>query len=168
MKYSPFPILNSAEARFECTYGRGCAGLCCRNGRPAVTETDRAWIEKALKRVLPRMREVARKVVEREGYLSRRKKAGKPMIRVAEEWCVFFNRGCTLHAVGAEQGTPWRFKPSTCILFPLDRTKDGQWYVRQRGFRGEQWDLPCLDPEASGVRAVDSLRTELRYARQLD
>ena len=30
------PVINLSEAKFECTYGRGCAGLCCQNGRPGV------------------------------------------------------------------------------------------------------------------------------------
>ena len=166
MKASPFVVLNAKEARFECVFGRGCDGICCRNGRPSVTSADRARIGRVLSRVLPGMREEARKVVERVGYISRRLKEGKPMMRVAGGWCVFFNQGCLLHVIGDKEGAPWRYKPTPCILFPVDRAPDGRWYVRQKGVRGEQWELPCLDPAASNVRAVDSLRAELQHARQ--
>src|SRR5258708_5403239 len=40
-----FRILNLAEARFECTFGRGCDGVCCRNGRPIVYPEEGARLD---------------------------------------------------------------------------------------------------------------------------
>src|SRR5438067_1465891 len=42
------PILNLAEARFECTYGHGCDGICCRNGRPPIYPDDASRIDAKL------------------------------------------------------------------------------------------------------------------------
>jgi hypothetical protein len=103
-------------------------------------------------------------VVEAEGFLSNRTKLGRPMVRVAGGWCVFFNAGCVLHKLGAADGDPFRYKPSQCALFPIERDDDGTWYVRQWGYRGEQWDLFCLNPKASDRPAVESLAGEIALA----
>ena len=55
-------------------------------------------------RVLPHLRPEARKVVEAEGFLSKRTKLKHPMLRVVGGWCVMFNGGCVLHKVGAAEG----------------------------------------------------------------
>ena len=36
----PLVVANLATATFECTFGRGCDGLCCKNGRPSVDADD--------------------------------------------------------------------------------------------------------------------------------
>src|SRR5678815_5973254 len=108
------PFLNLAEATFDCTYGRGCDGVCCREGRPPVDSDDIRRIEGGLPRFLPRLRPEARALVERKGYLTRRHRHGRPVLRVAAGWCVFFNHGCVLHAVGALEGDAFRYKPSLC------------------------------------------------------
>ncbi len=159
------PILNLREARFECTFGRGCDGICCRNGRPPLYPEEAARIDARLTDLLPRLRPEARNLVEKSGYLSRRRKAGGyPALRVVDGWCVFFNCGCVLHRLGTEEGDKMRYKPAACALFPLDRDRRGRWYIRQWGFRGERWDLFCLDPSASSVAAADSLREEIALA----
>ena len=90
------------------------------------------------------------------------------MVRVVKGWCVFYNGGCVLHKLGAAEGDSYRYKPSACALFPIARDQRGRWYVRQWGYKGEVWDLFCLDPEASPRPAANSLRTELELAQQLD
>ena len=154
-------ILNLDTATFECNFGRGCDGVCCRNGRPMVYPEDAERIDANLHRLLPELRPEARDVVERQGYVSRRRKEGQPMMRVAAGWCVFFNRGCVLHRLGAEEQDAFRYKPWVCAVFPISRTGKGPWYVRQKGFFGEQWDLPCLDPSSTAIRARQSLRAEI-------
>lgn len=160
----PFRILNLDQARFDCTFGRGCDGVCCRDGRPPVYPDEIARIDANLHRFLPLMRPAARAFVEREGYVSKRRKAGQPMLRVAGRWCVFFNNGCVLHQAGEADGDRFLYKPAICALFPLDRLKNGDWYIRQKGYRGEIWDLFCLAPDASTPMAAETLRDEITLA----
>ena len=160
------PILNLAEARFECTFGRGCDGICCRNGRPLIYPVEAARIDAKLPAILLALRPEARRVVENTGYVSRRRKRGHPVARVAAGWCVFFNQGCVLQRLGAAEGDKLRYKPAACALFPLDRDEHNRWYIRQRGFLGERWDLFCLDPRQSNTPAAESLRDEIALARR--
>jgi hypothetical protein len=159
-------VLNLREARFECIYGRGCEGICCRNGRPPVCADEVERIDAELPKFLPALRPEARRLVEMMGFVSRRRKRGLPVLRVVDGWCIFFNQGCVLHKVGAAEGDKFRYKPAACALFPLERDERDRWYVRQRGFNGERWDLFCLDPKASPVRAADSLREEIGLAQR--
>jgi hypothetical protein len=154
-------VLNLANARFDCTFGRGCDGVCCRNGRPPIYPEDAQRIDRNMDRVRPLLRPDARALVDRSGYLSRRRKAGQPVARVVGGWCVFFNKGCTLHRLGAEENQAFRYKPWTCAVFPLAKDSRERWYVRQRGYNGEIWNLPCLDPQSSRVPAATSLRREI-------
>jgi hypothetical protein len=165
-KKHALPILNAAEATFECIYGRGCEGICCQNGRPPVSAEEQARIDRHLKKFLPLVTDKARQAIERDGYLSRRIKSGKPMLRVVDGWCIFFNEGCVLHKVGAAEGDKFRYKPAPCSLFPLERDDDGEWYVRQHGYQGEQWDLFCLAPTHSPLLAVETLAEEIGFARK--
>jgi hypothetical protein len=158
------PILNLSEARFECTFGRGCNGVCCRNGRPLIYAEEAARIDLKLPFILPALRPEARTLVQKRGYVSRRRKRGFPVARVSQGWCVFFNQGCVLHQIGAAEGDKLQYKPAACALFPLDRDQQNRWYVRQRGFKGEIWDLFCLDPSASATPAAESLREEIALA----
>jgi hypothetical protein len=162
----PLPLAN-ADATFDCSFGRGCDGVCCRNGRPSVDAAEAVRITALLPRVLPRLRPEARKLVEAEGFLSNRKKLGQPMLRVAGGWCVLFNAGCTLHGVGAEDGDPLAYKPSQCALFPLEKG-DAGWYVRQWGYEGEQWDLFCLNPANTARPARETLAGELALAARFE
>jgi len=162
---SAFEVVNLHSARFDCTFGRGCEGICCRNGRPPVYADDARRIDEVLGRALPLLRAEARALVAGHGYLSRRRKAGAPMARVAAGWCVFFNHGCVLHRLGAEQGDAFRFKPWICAVFPLSKDERGRWHVRQKGSAGEAWELPCLDPQSSAVPAAQSLRREVALVR---
>lgn len=163
----PLPLANPA-ATFECTFGRGCEGICCRNGRPSVSAEERETIGRVLADALPLLRPEARALVEESGFVSNRTKLGQPMVRVAGGWCVFFNAGCVLHKLGAEAGDPLQFKPVQCALFPLERSEDGRWYVRQWGYEGEQWDLFCLNPKQSAVPAAESLAGELALAARFE
>lgn len=47
------PVVNLAEAKFECIFGRGCEGICCKNGRPSLDKREQLRIKKVLKRALP-------------------------------------------------------------------------------------------------------------------
>ena len=163
----PLVVTNAATATFDCVFGRGCDGICCQNGRPSVGRAEQAAIRKVLTRVLPHLRPEARKLVKAEGFLSRRKKLGQPMLRVVGGWCVMFNGGCVLHKVGAEDGDAYQYKPTQCALFPLEKGEQG-WYVRQWGYDGEQWDLFCLNPKESKRPAVEGLDGELALAAKLD
>jgi hypothetical protein len=159
------PVINLSEAKYECVYGRGCDGICCRNGRPSVEPEESARIAENLGKFLPHLRPEARALIEREGYLSRRTRLGLPMIRVQGGWCVFFHQGCVLHKVGAEEGDKYRYKPAPCALFPLARDEHDRWYVRQWGYKNEEWDVFCLNPAASPASAAESLRDEVELAR---
>ena len=162
------PVLNLSEAKFECVFGRGCDGICCRNGRPMVYPEEVERLDAHLDRFLPRLRPEARAVVEKVGYLSRRHRLGLPMLRVVGGWCVFFHQGCVLHQVGAEEQDKYRYKPAACALFPLAKDEHDRWYVRQKGYKREKWDLFCLDPQTSPLPAADSLKEEVGLARQYD
>jgi hypothetical protein len=167
MKSLPLAVTNAETATFDCSFGRGCEGICCRNGRPSVSPAEQAVIESVLPRVLPLLREEARKVIETDGFISGRMKVGQPMVRVSAGWCVFFNAGCVLHTVGTEDGDSYQYKPTQCALFPLEKGKS-EWYIRQRGFDGEEWDLFCLNPANSPRMAVESLAAEMVLAAKLD
>jgi hypothetical protein len=110
------------------------------------------------------LRPEARAAVETGGYLTRRAKVGHPMARVVGGWCVFFAGGCVLHKLGLEDGDYRRYKPGQCVVFPLDRTDGGRWYVRQWGYEGERWDLFCLNPANTDRPAVETLASEIEYA----
>jgi hypothetical protein len=163
---SSLPVINLSEAKFECIYGRGCDGQCCQNGRPCIYPEEVERLDANLAKFLPELRTEARRLVEKSGYLSRRRKGGLPMLRVADGWCVFFHKGCVLHKVGAAEGDKGRYKPAACALFPLARTLDDDWYVRQWGYHDEDWDLFCLNPKASTVPAAESLLDEVRLAQR--
>jgi hypothetical protein len=162
------PVINLSEAKFECSYGRGCDGICCRNGRPGIYPEEIARLDANLQKLLPRLRLRARAVIEGHGYLSRRHRHGLPMVRVVGAWCVFFNEGCILHKVGAEEGDKYRYKPAACSLFPLAKDDNDRWYVRQQDRRSEQWDLFCLNPKNTSIPAAQSLRDELELAMRYD
>jgi hypothetical protein len=159
-------VLNLNEARFDCTFGRGCEGVCCKNGRPPVYEEEAARIRENLPKLLPLMRPEAATLAADRGFLSRRRKAGARMMRVVDGWCVFFNAGCVLHKTGAAEGDKFRYKPFMCAVFPLEKHYREGWYVRQKGLLGEIWDLPCLDPAGSERPAADSLSEELALLRR--
>jgi hypothetical protein len=163
------PIVNLDEARFECTFGNGCDGVCCREGRPPVYPEEIETITANLGKFLPLLRPAARAAVERNGYLvPRRRTLGQRVMRVAQGWCVFFNQGCVLHQVGSREGDKFRYKPSLCALFPIQQDGHDRWYVRQKGYKGERWALPCLDPRACSIPAAESLRDEMALAQRFD
>ncbi len=163
----PLVITNAETATFECTFGRGCEGGCCQNGRPSLTAEEQKRVRKHFKKFLPHLRPEARELVEAEGFLTRRTKLGDPMARVVGGWCVFFNAGCVLHKVGMEEGDYTKYKPWQCVTFPLDQNDDGTWYVRQWGHEGELWDLFCLNPRNTANPAVETLASEIEYAAKL-
>lgn len=162
-------VVNLTAATFECTFGRGCEGPCCKNGRPSVGKKEQATIRKVIKRALPLMRPAARQLVKSEGFLSKRTKDNQPTVRVADGWCIFFNQGCVLHNIGAEDGDSYQYKPVQCALFPLDKDDDdAHWYVRQWGHNGEEWDLFCLNPKNSKQPAATALAAEIELAKKVE
>jgi hypothetical protein len=166
MRMSLPVVKNLNEATFECIYGRGCDGICCQNGRPPVYPQEAKVIRKNLKKFLPELRPEARALIAKEGFLSGRLKDGQPMLRVVGGWCVFFNQGCVLHKVGATEGDRYRYKPFMCSVFPLTKNEKDEWIVRQAGYENEAWDLFCLKPDATDLRAKKSLQTELQLVQQ--
>ncbi|MBI5361939.1 MAG: DUF3109 family protein [Planctomycetes bacterium] len=161
------PIAGQDTAHFDCVFPT-CGGVCCKNGRPPVEEAENARIEQNLAKILPHMTEKARARVERDGFRTERKKEGLRALAVTDGWCVFHNEGCVLHKVGALEGDRWKYKPWRCIAFPLERTTDGAWHVRQWGVEGEAWDLFCLNPDESPKKATTTLTAELAFVRELD
>ncbi len=166
-KKTVLPVLNLDTVSYECIYGRGCDGICCQNGRPPVSAEEKTRIDANLQKFLPLLSDAARAVVEKDGFASNRIKAGMPMLRVVDGWCVFFNAGCVLHKVGAMEGDKFRYKPAPCSLFPLEQDDEDRWYVRQHGYKGEKWDLFCLEPGLSPVSAAKSLKEELAFAQRV-
>ena len=161
-------VINAATATFECTFGRGCEGHCCRQGEPSVTPTEHQQIDAVLDRVKPLLRPLARQVVEAEGWLGGGTKFEWPMVRVVDDWCVFFNGGCVLHQLGDADGDFSLYKPIQCVMFPLEPNGDGTWYVRQHGYEDEEWDeLFCLNPSNTDRRAVEALASEIAVAETL-
>ena len=160
-------VINGATATFECIYGRGCEGVCCQNGRPPVAPDEAKRIDAALPKILPLLTERQRQAIA-DGYASKRLKSGKPMLRVLDGWCVFFNEGCVLHKLGATEGDKFKYKPAPCSLFPLERDDDsGDYYIRQHGYKGEQWgELFCLAPAQTDKLAVDTLAEEIAFAKK--
>jgi len=162
------PVVNLDSATYECTFGRGCDGVCCREGKPLVYADEVARISDNLPKFLPRMRPVAAKVATRRGFLSGRKRLGQETMRTTDHWCIFFNQGCVLHQVGAEEGDKYRYKPAVCSLFPIQQDDHDRWYVRQKGYKGERWDLFCLDPHNTSRPAAESLQEELALAEHYE
>jgi hypothetical protein len=165
---SNLPIVNLATARYECTYGRGCDGVCCREGRPLVYADEIERIDAALEKFLPLVREAARAAIESRGFLTTRRRFGQRLMRRAGGWCVFFNDGCVLHKVGDAEGDKFRYKPAVCALFPIQQDEHDRWYVRQKGFKRERWDLFCLDPANTTTRAAESLADEIALTAFFD
>ena len=116
--------------------------------------------------LLPLMRPSAATLAATAGFMSRRPKADTHTLRVVDGWCVFFHGGCVLQRLGAAEGEPFRYKPFACATFPLERHPTRGWYVRQKGFLGEIWDLPCLDPAGGHPPAETTLGLELTLIRE--
>ena len=161
-------VLNLHEATYECTFGRGCDGICCKKGRPPLYEDEIERLIAHLPKFLPHMRPVAAAKAHRKGVISNRQKRGLPMMRNVGGWCIFFANGCVLHRVGELEGDRFRYKPAACALFPLAKTENDEWYVRQKGYQTEIWDLFCLDAGNSNVPAAESLQEELALAARFD
>jgi hypothetical protein len=125
-------------------------------------------ITEAVPRTLSIVRPKARVVIERGRWRTRRMKGGRSTLAVVERYCVFYADGCVLHMIGAAEGDKNMYKPCTCITFPLDRSCHNTWYVRQKGYKYENWDLPCLDPSASHRSPAESLAEEISFATYFD
>jgi len=163
------PIINLAQAKFDCTYGRGCEGICCREGHPIVYAVEIERLDASLHRLLPALRPEAKKVIQTKGYLTEQRRLEQRMVRSAAGWCVFFNHGgCVLHRAGEAEGDHLKYKPAACSLFPLQQDESDRWYVRQKGFNKEKWNLFCLDPTVSAVPAAESLKVEIALAKRFD
>lgn len=163
----PLPVINLSTATFECVYGRGCDGICCRESEPPVSAEEIARLQENLPAILPHLRPEARAIVESAGFLGGEHDNGEQKLALADRWCVFFNAGCVLHKLGSAEGDPYRYKPLICALFPLEDGADGQWRVRQWGEAGEEWDLFCLNPAQSAKPAAESLQAEMALLQDL-
>src|SRR5262249_49127377 len=128
-------------------------------------QVDMERIDANIDRILPRMRPEAQQVLRKKGYRYGRLH-DLPCVRTVKGWCIFFNKGCVLHAMGAEEGDNFKYKPQYCAWFPLDFDKDGNWYVRQHGYKKEEWDLFCLSPTNSKRLAVKTLQEEIGAVRK--
>ena len=165
----PLQLLNSDTATFDCTFGRGCEGDCCTNGRPGLRPQEQSLIRKNLHKILPLLKPEARKLIEKQGIVTRRTRDELPLAAVIKGWCVYFNQGCALHKAGAVEGDALKYKPRQCAVFPLLWNDDGQWYVRQWGYEKETWDdLHCLNPNKTSAKATETLKNELNLAATID
>jgi Fe-S-cluster containining protein len=160
-------VTNLATATFECTYGRGCDGICCRNSEPPVMPAEQQLLAEKMPQILPHLRPAARAEIENHGFVGELHADGNPKLALADEWCVFFNQGCVLHKLGAAQGDAFSLKPSACSMFPLEQNHRGEWYVRQWDVEDEEWDLFCLNPENSRRPAAESLTQEIAFVADL-
>ncbi|MBL8863128.1 MAG: DUF3109 family protein [Planctomycetes bacterium] len=160
-------VTNLETARFECVYPT-CGGTCCSNGRPPIEAAEQARIQEHLAKFLPHMRPEARAKVEKEGFVTKRRKEGLFALGVSKGWCVFANDGCVLHKVGAVEGDRWKYKPWRCITFPLERSENGKWHVRQWKLKGEAWDLFCLNPAESPKKPAETLKSEIEFLEELE
>ncbi len=162
------PILNASSATYECVFPV-CGGVCCKNGRPGISPGEAQRIQDNLQKFLPHLLPKARRLIESKGFLTRRIKEGRRTLAVSQGWCVFANEGCVLHKVGALEGERFAYKPWHCVAFPLEKDhKTGEWYVRQHGYRGEGWDLFCIDPKESAKPALSTLAAEIEFARGIE
>ena len=168
MSKTSLVVVNGATATFDCSFGRGCVGLCCQHGEPSVTPAEYARIKDHMPQVIPHLRPEAAKSLESQDFIGADIKLGNPMVRVVDGWCLFFNEGCVLHKVGALEGNFSKYKPIQCTMFPLEPNGDGSWYVRQWHHEGEEWnDLFCLNPANTPLKAVDTLAPEIAVAESL-
>lgn len=161
------PVLNLESATFTCVWP-SCGGACCKDGRPPVTPGEEARIREVIPRVLHLLRPRARAVVERDKWITARRKQGHHALAVAAGYCVFYSEGCALQRLGTPEGDKNKYRPAACVTFPLDRSEHDEWFVRQRGYKGEVWDLDCLDPSASTQPAEESLKEEVAFAERVD
>jgi hypothetical protein len=138
------------------------------SARPGIYPEEEVLITQNLGKFLPHLRPEARVLIEKQGYMSKRRKFDLPMLRVVDGWCVFFREGCVLHKVGAAENSKLRYKPAQCALFPLAKNHNDEWYVRQWGVETEEWNLFCLNPAASTRRAAESLADEVALAHRYD
>jgi hypothetical protein len=155
------------SAHFDCVYP-SCGGICCMNGRPPIEAGEERRLDENLPKILPLLRPEARERVETKGYLTKRIKEGLRSLAVVEGWCVFHNDGCVLHKLGDAEGEKWKYKPWRCVAFPLERSAEGKWHVRQWKLRAEAWDLFCLNPGESPKTARETLREEVKFVRGLE
>ncbi|MFZ2955670.1 MAG: DUF3109 family protein [Candidatus Ozemobacteraceae bacterium] len=158
------PVINLSEAKFSC-YFPTCGGVCCRNGRPGLDGHEIAVIERNLAKFKPLMRPEAVEVLEEKGFMTGRTKENRRVLAVVGNWCIFANEGCVLQKVGTAEGSKWKYKPHLCVLFPISQDGAGtEWYIRQKGYRGEAWKLYCLErTPTEKTPAVDGLKDELEY-----
>ncbi len=166
-KHRALPVINLDHATFECVWPT-CGGACCKESRPPISKGEEARIAGVVNQVLPMLRPEARRVVEHGGWLTHRQKGGRRTLAVASRYCVFYAEGCALHRLGAAQGDKNKYKPATCITFPLDKAEEGQWYVRQKDVLDEAWNLDCLDPHASNGKPAKTLSEEMAFAERID
>jgi hypothetical protein len=163
------PVVNAETATFDCIFGRGCEGICCKDGRPCTYDDERQRINDNLDKFLPEMRPEAAAVARRDGVASNRLKFGGKSLRVVGGWCIFFNQGCVLHTVGHREGDAYKYKPYVCAVFPLHPYS--QYKIRQWGYDNEKWDLFCLNPKATEKKATETLESEIalvtRYLESL-
>ena len=162
------PVGNLENAKYKCHFPK-CGGPCCKNGRPGLYENEIAIIQKNLKKFLPLMRPEAQKKLEKLGFMTKRMKLGLPTMALSGGWCIFANEGCVLQKVGTPEGDKWKYKPRYCVLFPVTHDGEGtDWYIRQKGYQGEEWDLYCLErTPKEKTPASESLKDELAYLNKL-
>ncbi len=160
------PVVNLSEATFECIYGRGCDGLCCQNGRPGVYPEEVQRLDANLSKFLPELRPEARQT-HRIERLPEQPPQGRPADAARRRRLVrLLSQGLRAAQGRRRRGRQVPLQARACALFPLAKNDAGEWYVRQWGVEGEEWDIFCLNPQASPRPAAESLQEEIRLAEQ--
>lgn len=157
-------IQNISHARFRCNFPN-CGGICCQNGRPGLDPEEIDRISANIEKFIPFLRPAAIRHLRSGSYLSNRRKEGRKTIAVVNGWCVFANQGCILQKLGEQEGEKWKYKPHLCVLFPISHDKGSAgWYIRQKGYRGERWELQCIENAAIEKDfAKEFLIEEIKY-----
>ncbi|MBI3039113.1 DUF3109 family protein [bacterium] len=157
-------IANLSTAKYKCHFP-ACGGVCCKNGRPGLTLGEIDLIRDNLGKFVSLMRLPAQVRLKKNGFITKRVKEGRRTMAVVEGWCIFANEGCVLQKVGTSEGEKWKYKPHRCVLFPITTDIDEtEWYVRQKGYKEESWDLFCLNrSQNEKIPATESLKEEINF-----
>jgi hypothetical protein len=169
---------------WTCIFGQGCQGVltapapemvqgCCSYGAHFSDDSDVERVEEAAARLEDGEWEFSRRAAR--GGITKTKKDGTTVTRMADGACIFLNRpgfppgpGCALHQAALARGErPMDWKPEVCWQLPLRRedlrTDDGhvvstigQWDRRHWGGGGEEFAWWCTEsPDAFvGTRPV--------------
>ena len=162
------PIVNLDEARFECTFGRGCDGVCCKEGRPLVYPDEVGRIAEALEKLQVEAPPRGPGGRGEEGVPQRPASPGPPRPAQRRRLVPVLPRGMPPAPTRAGGRGQVPVQAGRLLLFPIQQDEHDRWYIRQRGFHRETWDLFCLDPRIHPRPAAETLVEEIALAKRFD